>query len=293
MRWISPSRPTLLQAFLAVAEHEGWFAEEGLALDVAAGRGTADAVAALARGEAEFGMAAPLSFCPAIADSGAPIIAIAQVAYRGFFEIASDPARPITRAAELAGKRIGVVSAGGGTAMQLDAVARAGGLDPARVARVVTGLGLEGLAALRRGEVDGFFAFYESRAALEAAGERLAYLAMDDIAPMPGGAILARLDALDAARQVLRACLRGLALMREEAATARVLAAQPASLQGDLAARALARLRIGLHPPPGIPPGAIDDVAWREALEMMARLGLMHATDRRLARFFDGSFLPR
>jgi NitT/TauT family transport system substrate-binding protein len=297
LRWTSPSRPTLLQGFLAVASARGWFAEEGVELRVAAGAGTADAVAAVARGDAELGMSAPLASCPAIA-RGAPVVSIAQVAYRGFFEIASD--RVLRRAEDLQGLRIGVVSAGGGTAQQLDAISLAAGLDPRGVAHVVTGLGLDGLAALRRGEVDGFFVFYETREALDRAGEALHYLAIDELAPMPGGAILARTDLVasrpDALRAVLRACVRGLAAMRDPSVAAEVLALQPAAartLLDDAAAlRVLARLRPALAPPSGIAPGAMDEAAWTRALSAMAGLGLLGAAPPQLGAFMTNDLVP-
>jgi NitT/TauT family transport system substrate-binding protein len=303
LRWTSPSRPTLLQGFLAVAEARGWFAEEGVALAVTAGASTADAVGAVARGEADLGMAAPLASCPAIARDGAPIVSIAQVAYRGFFEIASDARHPLRDAADLQGRRIGVVSTDGSTAQQLDAIALAAGLDPRGVAKVVTGLGLDGLAALRRGEVDGFFVFYETREMLAEAGEALHYLAIDDIAPMPGGAILASRALVDdparhaALRGVLRACLRGLALMRDPAAQDEVLAAQPraalAQLSPAAAPRVLRRLRAALAPPPGLAPGTMDVGAWADAMATMRRLGLLGHAPPTLDRVMTNAFLPR
>ena len=297
LRWTSPSRPTLLQGFLAVASARGWFAQEGVELRVASGAGTADAVGAVARGEAELGMSAPLASCPAIA-RGAPVVSIAQVAYRGFFEIASE--RALRRAEDLQGLRIGVASAGGGTAQQLDAISLAAGLDPRGVAHVVTGLGLEGLAALRRGEVDGFFVFYETREALERAGEALRYLAIDDLAPMPGGAILARADVVASRpgelRAVLRACLRGLAAMRDPSVATEVLASQPpaarALLDDAAALRVLARLRPALAPPGGIAPGVMDEAAWSRALATMAGLGLLGAATPRLDAFMTNALLP-
>lgn len=302
LRWTSPSRPTLLQGFLAIAMARGWFSEEGVALAITAGASTADAVGAVARGEADLGMAAPLASCPAIATQGAPIISIAQVAYRGFFEIASDPRRPLRSAADLQGRRIGVVSAGGSTGQQLDAIALAAGLDPRGVRKVVTGLGVDGLAAMRRGEVDGFFVFYETRAVLAEADEALHYLAVDDIAPMPGGAILARRDLVDdparhaVLRGVLRACLRGLALMRDPAAQDEVLAQQPpaalAQLSVATAPRALRRIQVALSPAEGCVPGTMDVAAWANAVALMQRLRLLGSAPPPLPRLMTNAFLP-
>jgi NitT/TauT family transport system substrate-binding protein len=298
LRWVSPSRPTLLQGFLAVATARGWFAEEGIALQVTSGASTADAIGAVARGEAELGMSAPLSSCPAIA-AGAAVISVAQVAYRGFFEIASDPARPIRTALDLQGRRIGIVSAGGGTAQQLDAASLAAGLDPRGVGQVVTGLGLDGLVALRHGEVDGFFVFYETREALEQAEEALHYLAIDDLAPMPGGAILARREMLDSRpeelRAALRACLRGLDAMRDPARAEEVLALQPEvarkGLSDDAALRVLTRLHPALTPPPGLAVGEMDEAAWTRAVATMARLGLLGAGTPAVGAFMTNALL--
>ena len=302
LRWTSPSRPTLLQGFLAIAMARGWFAEEGVALEIAAGASTADAVGAVARGEADLGMAAPLASCPAIAAQGAPIISIAQVAYRGFFEIASDPRRPLQCATDLQGRRVGVVSAGGSTGQQLDAIALAAGLDPSGVGKVVTGLGLDGLAAMRRGDIDGFFVFYETREILEELGEALHYLPIDDIAPMPGGAILARRDLVDdparhaALRGVVRACLRGLALMRDPTARAEVLALQPAAalaqLSADAAPRVLRRIQAALAPPGGCAPGTMDVAAWTAAVELMHGLRLLGDSPPPLGHLMTNAFLP-
>ena len=143
--WMAPSRVTLFQSFMTVAEAKGWFREEGVNVKVQPGTGTAAAVQQVATGGTAFGMAAPVATCGPIADQDAPIVTIGQVAYRGFFEIASRADRPLRHPSDFQGKTIGILSVGGTTDLQLDAMSIAVGLDPTKVRKVVTGIGLTGL----------------------------------------------------------------------------------------------------------------------------------------------------
>lgn len=206
----APSRFTLLQAFMLVAETRGIFEEEGIRVSLQPGTGTADAVTQLAAGRAFVGIADPLTIAPFRADQGVGLKSIAEIAPEVFWEVASLPETPLRNPADWQGKTIGIASPGGATEQYLDASARALGLDPANVTKVITGLDAGAYAFLERGEVDGFIAFYSSKAAIQNQGIELEYANLGTFVPVPSSSFMTDERQLqdDASREALRRWLR-------------------------------------------------------------------------------------
>ena len=71
--YMAPSRITLYQSYLLIAENKGYFKDEGLSIKIQPGTNTVVAVQQVAAGAAAFGMAAPISTCAPVADQKAPI----------------------------------------------------------------------------------------------------------------------------------------------------------------------------------------------------------------------------
>jgi len=300
--WMGPSRLTLFQGFMLVAEAKGYFRAEGLDLRIQPGTTTSVPVQQVAAGSIAFGMAAPISTCSPIADQGAPLITIGQVAYRGFWEIASLPDKPLKHPRDWQGKTIGIPSVGGAVELQLDAMSMAVGLDPKKVKKVVTGLGPSGLMFLQRGDIDGFFVFYESKTALEQSGVKLHYLSAEDYAPLPSDALItSRGIAADPAKQeaivkFLRACRKGVDYMQDDAHADEIIGIlkkyNPVEgEQVEKGRRILAVLKKYMQPPAGLPRLRMSDDDWAKAVALMEKSGVIKNKGLGAKHYYTNKFV--
>ena len=300
-RWMAPSRITLLQGYAFVAQEKGFFRDEGLDLEIQQSPGTASSLTQVAAGTSTFGQAAAVTTCPPIADENAGIITIGQLAYKGFFELASLPNKPLRHPRDWQGKTIGIMSVGGTTDRLLDAMSIMTGENPANVKKVVTGLGPSGVAFLQRGDVDGFWVFYETRVALEMQGVKLEYLSGDSFAQLPGDSIMAPTRVVqDPANEkmlvsFLRAAARGRAYSldpKNETETIQLLAKYN-PVEGrevEKGKRILELVRGYLTPPAGVKPIVNDARQWADGIDLMERIGLIKNKGLPRERFFTNKF---
>jgi len=287
-KWMSPSSITPLQCYAVIAKEKGFFEAEGLDITIQPSPGTASAVTQVAAGQAMFSQSAAITTVPAIANQGAEIITVGQVIYKSVFEIASKSDKPITHPRDWQGKTIGVMSVGGSTDLLLDAMTVAAGLDPKNVKKVVTGISAGSFAFLDRGQVDGFWAFYPVRIALETQGIKLHYLNSDEFAPIPPDNIIVSKTALSseadrkAVVSYLKACAKAMHFLLDAAnydeitnylgkynaveAQDRVAAKQKFAFVGELAKR-----------PANVPFMHCDDEAWAKGVDLMKKIAMIKA----------------
>jgi len=102
MDWIPSGEET--QPYIAVKE--GFFAAEGLEVTIRPGRGSTDTVTKLATNTAEFGEGALGALMGAIAESGAPVKAIAPIYHKQADAIFTIKGNGITTIKDLQGKNI-------------------------------------------------------------------------------------------------------------------------------------------------------------------------------------------
>lgn len=300
-RWMAPSRITLLQGYVFVAQEKGFFKDEGLDVEIQQSPGTASSLTQVAAGSSTFGQAAAVTTCPPIADENAGIITIGQLAYKGFFELASLPNKPLKHPKDWQGKTIGIMSVGGTTDRLLDAMSIMTGENPANVKKVVTGLGPSGVAFLQRGDVDGFWVFYETRVALEMQGIKLEYLSGDSFAQLPGDSIIAPTKVVQdpANEKMLVSFLRGAARGRaysldpkNEAETIQLLGKYN-PVEGrevEKGKRILELVRGYLTPPAGVKPIVNDAKQWSDGVDLMEKIGLIKTKGLPRDRFFTNKF---
>ncbi|MFA9432016.1 ABC transporter substrate-binding protein [Egicoccus sp. AB-alg2] len=150
-----------------VAAERGFFADEGLEVDIMGGQGSGPAIQSVLARSAELARTDPINSIPAVINEGAELTNIATVQQVSPFEIASLPEAPITDPADLDGKTIGIVSAGGGTDTLLDLLLISAGLTPDTVSRPVVGVGFAPYELARNGEIDGWVAQSTARALIE------------------------------------------------------------------------------------------------------------------------------
>jgi len=301
LSFMAPGYVSLLNSYLITAIEEGLFRAEGLEIVIQTGGGTAASLTQVAAGGAMFGQAAPIAACPAIADQGAELITVGQVAYVGTFQIASNPKKPLNHPRDFVGKTIGLVSKGGSSELLLDAMMRSENLDPASVKRVVTGLSTSGMAFLERGELDGFFVYYESKVALQLQNVSLNYMPIDDFVRLPGDAVIVSSKALqnpqneEAVVRYLRAINKSLEIVRDPKNDERVLNyfAKYNPVQGDdrLRGRAtLTELRKFLTPPAGTAPIICNDAEWEKGLRLLESIGLVQKKGLPASTFYTNKY---
>lgn len=174
-----------------IAKEEGFWAAEGLDIDIKGGQGTSTSIQALLTNTSQYSRAGGINVILAVANESAPIITIATAKQSSSFEVVSLPEAGITSAADLQGKRVGVVSAGGSTENLLDLMLVKAGIPITSVERPVTGVGAAAYELARNGSVDAWLAVDSDRASIEReAGVALNKFNTDTAVEMPSDSFI-------------------------------------------------------------------------------------------------------
>jgi NitT/TauT family transport system substrate-binding protein len=218
-------------AWFALAEERGYFADEGLAISLPAGKGGYHAAQLCMDGEGDlaFGDLSGLVALIAEQGEGAPV-AVYSVHQNSPAVIAVPKDGAIRAPADLRGARL--IGHGGDVGLRIFAAyAKRAGIDPADATITVSTASMpEMVAQSLGGEADGVFGYYSSLTAglrqntpeLEA---RMRFMAFNDPAPeLSGSLVMASRAALrdkpEAIRAALRAINRGLLATLAEPAAA-------------------------------------------------------------------------
>ena len=149
--------PNAVHSGLYAAVERGWFAQEGLDLEIRPPGASTDAPKLLAAGRTEFAVM-DINDLGAAAERGfalAPIGALVQVPLASVIADGEEFDRP----SDLEGANVGVTGLPSDDAV-LDAVVEADGGDPASIERTV--IGFDAVAALSAGKVDAATAFWNA-----------------------------------------------------------------------------------------------------------------------------------
>lgn len=169
-----------------IAKEEGFWEAEGLDIDIAGGQGTSTSIQALLTDSSQYSRAGGINSIVVIANEQAPIINIATARQRSQFEVVSLPEAGITGAADLEGKKVGIVSSGGQTENLLDLMLVKAGVPLDSVERPITGVGAAAYELARQGAVDAWIAVDSDRATIERTADvELDYFNTDDAVEMP------------------------------------------------------------------------------------------------------------
>ena len=297
--YMTPFGHIISHADVYVADAQGYFAEEGLLVTSIGGTGTATSISQVAAKQAMFGKAAAVLTCPLIADQNTPIVTIGQKDQVSQYSVASLPDKPLTHPEQWQGKTIGVISKGGTTELQLDAMSVAAGLDPTKVKKVVTGADVGSLEFLKRGEVDGFITFIGTETAFRQMKIDLHYLNTDNFAPLPGDSYFVTTETAEkeaaAVTSFLRACNKAWQFMADPANADKVLDAVAKLNEIEVSDREVAKAKILGEVKVSTPKNgkflSIDVAAWESALELMRKSGIMKDKSRPVTDFVNTSFI--
>ena len=195
----------------AVAQKMGWFAKDGIKLELVPLGGSSDCVKFLATKQVDYAGAGvePVAI---IRSQGAKM-RIFYTYNQGFIlAIAVPQDSPIKTFADLKGKSIGVIAMGAGGVPYARAVAASAGLNPDTDIRiVVAGEGVQTAALLRKGDVDALSQYDAQYAMVENAGIKLRLLASPETEHFPSNGLAALDETLRTKRKQAVALAHGFA----------------------------------------------------------------------------------
>jgi NitT/TauT family transport system substrate-binding protein len=195
----------------AIATRLGWYAKDGIRVELVPVAGSTDCVKFVATRELAYSLP---SVEPLAIIRGQGVKArIFYTAYEGnIYGIAVPDSSPIATLADLKGKSIGVTSMASGGVVVARALAASAGLNPDTDIRiVVAGEGAQTAALLRSGQVDALSQFDTQYAMVENAGAKLRYLDTRAIDGFPSNGLLALEETLQKRRREAVALAQGYA----------------------------------------------------------------------------------
>jgi NitT/TauT family transport system substrate-binding protein len=191
-----------------VADQEGFWKKQGLNVTVRGGQGTAAAVQAVAGGTADISSVGGMNTLTAL-DAGADLSVVGQYNQVGLWDMVSRADRPIKSPQELAGKKVGIWSAGGASELVLNVLAGVGGVKESSVERPIVGAGPAGYAFLDKGSIDAWVAEPQTVNKLVADGAKVYRFGIDDFAPIPDQAFITSSKYANEQGPKIEAFLRG------------------------------------------------------------------------------------
>jgi NitT/TauT family transport system substrate-binding protein len=168
-------------AVYAVGKEMGFFKEENLTVDTINADGSIAALQAVASGSADVTPADAGSILGAV-EKNVPVKAIGGLVQNWPWVMAVKPDSPISSAADLRGKKVGVISLASGSAPYARAYVRAAGMDPEKDVKLLpVGVGAQAATALNSGSVDVLALYTQAYAVIENSGTQFKYLDNPDM----------------------------------------------------------------------------------------------------------------
>ncbi len=182
---------TAAAAPFAIATQQGWFAKDGIKIELVPLPGSVDCAKLVATGQLPYALAS-IEAVPVLRSQGADIKNF-YTAYQGnIYGIAVPQGSPIKTLADLKGKRIGVIAMASGGYVVARAIASTLGLNPDTDMKiVVAGEGAQTAALIRSNQIDALSQFDGQYALVENAGVKLTYIDSGPIARFPSNGFIA------------------------------------------------------------------------------------------------------
>ncbi|RBM22999.1 ABC transporter substrate-binding protein [Streptomyces sp. PT12] len=163
-------------ATYAVGQEQGFLDEERIEISASNADGSVAALQAVASGSADI-TAADAGAILAARENGVPVKAIGGLVQNWPWVMAVPPESDIASAADIEGKRIGVISLASGSAMYARSFVANAGLDPERdVELLPVGVGAQAATALADGQVDVLALYTQAYTTIENTGTTYRYL---------------------------------------------------------------------------------------------------------------------
>lgn len=185
LAFVTPFRYLVAFSPVMNAKSGGYFAKQGFDATVLGGTGSASALQQLIGGRAKFTRTSSIDIIKAIANQNVPLVAISTMAQGSVFNVVSPADKPINTPQEMKGKKIGVVSVGGGTENLLNMMLAQAGIDPKSVTRQAVGNSPGAYGLVKQGRIDAYIISVGSVIALQKMGEKINFWSTDKYAPNP------------------------------------------------------------------------------------------------------------
>lgn len=161
----------LIQSFqMFIPQALGWWAKDGFDIEVVHNQGSAAAVQALVGGAADLAVTNTSPTLAAVA-KGAADLRVTFNFISTSWRLITPKTSKIMSVADLKGKKIGVISAGGGATAYLESILRQNNVDPLKdVTLIPIGIGAPAYQAIRTEQVDAFMDYTSDIIQLETLG---------------------------------------------------------------------------------------------------------------------------
>ncbi len=169
-----------------MAAQEGFFKDFDLDLTIKGGQGTATAIQAVLGNSVEIARTNGINAIVAVANEGTPLLTIAEVFQQSQFDLCSLADKPINSPADLKGKTVGIVSAGGATENLLNLMLVSANVDRASVKRPITGVGTAAYQLAKDGKIDAWISVDADRKTINDKLGKINFFPTSDYAKVPG-----------------------------------------------------------------------------------------------------------
>ncbi|MEQ8921492.1 MAG: ABC transporter substrate-binding protein [Marinovum algicola] len=205
-RFITPFSFSLSFASVLYGDAAGYYADEGLDMQVQAGKGAAMAAQMVLAEQMDVGRTGGTNYILSRVNNGAPLISIATIAQLSPFFVISSSGNPVNSVADLEGRTVGMASLGGSMEGTLDLLMLSGGLSPDTVEKVKVADTAASFALIEAGRAGAFIGNTSSMIKARSARDNVVAIPMDD--SMPGQVYVARPDDVEANPDKYAAFLR-------------------------------------------------------------------------------------
>lgn len=290
--YITPYGNSAVYAPDYVAATDGLFEKNGLKVNIIPGNGSSIAVQQAIAGQVQVARAGGIDVVRAISGAKAPIRAVGTICHTSTWWIVSAAAKPVKAPADLAGKTVGIVSAGGGSENTLDIVLATAGVPHDSVKRQVVGNSPGALDFVKLGRIDAFVCDQFVVVALLGMKAEVAMMSVDPYVAIPGQVYLASQKTIDEQPEMILAFLKAVRSavnqIADDASGDQTLAAMKPfnfpELSNPVAATATVRAELKLWLARGKENiGKIMPDAWEKGWAQMVSAGLAKQGDPSLA----------
>ncbi len=274
--------PSVQFAPFYLADQQGYYEEAGLEVTFQ-NKIDPDLIALVGQGSIDIGLADGTSVIPAVSQ-GIPIRYVATVYGRFPSIVYAKASSGIARAADLAGKKLGIPGRYGSSWIMLQALLKSAKLSPDDL-EIVEYPDFGQGAALAAGAVDAATGFVNNEPVqLELTGESATVLRIDDVTPLPGNGLIVGAATLDTKRDAIAgfvaATLRAMEEIKADpqAGLDAALKAVPELASAPEVQTAVLAATIETWTGPaqkesGL--GAIEKADWTASIEYLTSLGLV------------------
>lgn len=191
-----------------IAQSAGLFAAQGLDVAIEPGQNAVQGIQQVLAGGADLTRTVGINMLRAVADQGAPLVAIATLVPGPFFNFYAHADRPLTDPSALAGRTVGIVAHRGATDIALDLMLIEAGVDPATVTREIAPDTGATFALVQAGRIDGWIGGPSTLHRMQAAGLPVSASRIDN--GIPSQVLVATPEVIDRRGDALVAYLRAI-----------------------------------------------------------------------------------